>query len=65
MTQKCYALMMSISMLMTSYPLFAVDSEALGEELKKGQSHAETQKPSPKKSTQDEWACIPKVQKHN
>ncbi|MBK8451958.1 MAG: hypothetical protein WAQ53_18470 [Thiofilum sp.] len=41
---------------MTSTPLLAVDSEALGEELKKGQNRAETQKPTPQKQADEELA---------
>ena len=61
MMYKRYALTLVMSMLITSPSLFAVDSEALGEELKKGQSHAETQKPAPQKRGKDELACASKV----
>lgn len=57
MIQKRYALIIMISTLITTNPLFAVDSEALGEELKKGQNRAETQKPTPQKQINDNMAC--------
>lgn len=56
MNQKRCALMLLVSLLMTSTPLLAVDSEALGEELKKGQNRAETQKPTPQKQADEELA---------
>jgi hypothetical protein len=54
MTQKRSMQLMLIGLwLLLGKPTFAVDSEALGEELKKGQHQSETQKPAPKKQAAD------------
>lgn len=56
-------LLMFISILLLSKVTLAVDSEALGEELKKGQHRAETQKPAPKQTTSDKVACLQQSKK--